>query len=153
MRAIERTTRQFVAAVREVLPQLRVNVQRSVAPWGRSNYVYIYCDHSGRSWKIRISDHAVGMSRALGGRELAYISAGAKPDSWAVWLGQFRRVVGNPSPSPAKASAAPLLASLSSPTRGEVDAAQRREGLPIRDGSPSAIVRRPGRSAARVRPS
>lgn len=27
------------------------------------------------------------------------------------------------------------------------------EGLPIQDGSPSAIVRRPGRSAARVRPS
>lgn len=96
MSAIERTTKAFVTSVKVTLPHLRMYVQRSRTDWGRSNYVIIICDRTNRSWKIRISDHAVGMRRALSGEEDSYISAGAKPDSWAVWLGQFRRVVEPP---------------------------------------------------------
>jgi hypothetical protein len=46
---------------------------------------------SGRSFKVRISDHAIGMRRAMRGEEDLYIFAGSKPASWAVWLGELVR--------------------------------------------------------------
>ena len=41
--------------------------------------------------KVRISDHAIGMRRALSGSEDLYISAGAGPAAWVVWLGDLVR--------------------------------------------------------------
>ncbi|MFN7010051.1 MAG: hypothetical protein ACK4PN_08460 [Allorhizobium sp.] len=91
MLAIERTTKQFVAALRSELPDISISVERSKTTYGRSNYVHI---RNARSyWKVRISDHPVGMRRATSGEEDLYISAGSRPPSWAVWLGQFRRMV------------------------------------------------------------
>lgn len=87
MRAVDRTTQLFVASLREALPGVRSSVSRSRNRAGRSNYVYIHTHRC--TYKIRISDHAIGMRRALSGREDLYISAGAKPASWAVWLGDF----------------------------------------------------------------
>ncbi|MGG7535343.1 hypothetical protein [Rhizobium sp. 12,4] len=98
MRAIERTTRQFVASLEEAMPGLQIAVERSRNDWGRSHYVHIRDDAQQRYWKVRISDHAVGMRRALSGREDAYISAGARPASWAVWIGELKRLVDGPRP-------------------------------------------------------
>ncbi|MCZ8545063.1 hypothetical protein OOJ09_12790 [Mesorhizobium qingshengii] len=56
---------------------------------GRSTYVFIFT--SRRSFKVRISDHAIGMRRAMRGEEDLYIFAGSKPASWAVWLGELVR--------------------------------------------------------------
>ena len=96
MLAIERTTRQFVAALRETLPDIHISVERSRTSHGRSNYVHIRDQAQRRYWKVRISDHAVGMRRALSGREDLYITAGTRPPSWAVWLGEFKRLVQSP---------------------------------------------------------
>lgn len=96
MLAIERTTRQFVAALREAIPTLYIRVERSKNAHGRSNYVHIRDQAQRRYWKVRISDHAVGMRRALSGREDLYITAGTRPPSWAVWLGEFKRRVEAP---------------------------------------------------------
>lgn len=93
MRAIERTTKQFVAALAAELPGLRITVERSKSPYGRSNYIHIHDQALPRYWKVRISDHAIGMRRALSGREDLYITAGTKPPSWAVWLGEFKRAI------------------------------------------------------------
>jgi hypothetical protein len=38
---------------------------------------------------VRISDHAVGMRRATSGDCDKFITAGAKPASWAVWLSEI----------------------------------------------------------------
>lgn len=89
MRAIERTTRQFVAGLEAAAPGVRVQVERSVTSWGRSNYVHIRDRDQRRYWKVRVSDHAVGMRRALSGECELHIPAGARPPSWAVWLGDF----------------------------------------------------------------
>lgn len=96
MLAIERTTCQFVAALKETLPDLQVSVDRSRTAFGRSNYVHIRDQAGRRYWKVRISDHSIGMRRALSGREDLYITAGTRPPSWAVWLGEFKRLVQNP---------------------------------------------------------
>ena len=93
MRAIERTTRQFVASLKDAIPSLSISIERSQNAYGRSNYVHIRDQAQRRYWKVRISDHAVGMRRALSGRDDAYITAGSKPASWAVWLGDFKRLV------------------------------------------------------------
>ena len=93
MLAIERTTRQFVASLRDAIPTLYITVERSRNSHGRSNYIHIRDQAQRRYWKVRISDHAVGMRRALSGREDAYITAGSRPASWAVWLGEFKRLV------------------------------------------------------------
>lgn len=98
MRAIERTTKLFVASLREALPDLQVSIERSRNAYGRSNYIHIRDSAATRYWKVRISDHAVGMRRALSGREDAYITAGSRPASWAVWIGQFKRLVENSRP-------------------------------------------------------
>lgn len=87
MRAIDRTTELFVTSVKEALPGVKVNVQRSKTSHGNSNYVYI---HSG--WpqiKVRISDHPVGMNRALRGTEDLFLHHLAKPASWAVWVSEL----------------------------------------------------------------
>ncbi|MCJ7993227.1 hypothetical protein J5N58_01270 [Rhizobium cremeum] len=92
MKAIDRTTKQFVASLRAEIPDLRISVERSKNAYGQSNYVHIRTkDH--RYWKVRISDHPVGMRRAKSGREDLYIWAGSWPPTWAVWLGQFRRTL------------------------------------------------------------
>jgi hypothetical protein len=93
MRAIERTTRQFVESLKGNIPGLVVSVEKSVNDFGRSHYVHIRDADQRRYWKVRISDHAVGMRRAVSGREDLYIHAKAKPDSWMVWLSGFRREV------------------------------------------------------------
>lgn len=87
MRAIDRTTRQLMASVREALPEARLLVQRSNAPHGRSNYVFIM--QGRRTLKVRISDHPVGMFRALHGGEDLFVHHLAKPPSWAVWVSQL----------------------------------------------------------------
>lgn len=97
MRAIERTTRQFVAAVQDAAPGLQIQISRSCTDYGRSNYVYL-CDHGRRFYrKVRISDHSVGMRRAMSGREDLYIHAKTKSSSWSVWLGELRRQFGGDS--------------------------------------------------------
>lgn len=75
------------------MPGLRISIDRSQNAFGRSHYVHIRDEAQQRYWKVRISDHAVGMRRALSGREDAYISAGARPASWAVWIGELKRLV------------------------------------------------------------
>jgi hypothetical protein len=84
VRAIDRTTDLFVASVKEAIPGVKLNVQKSTNGHGRSNYVYI---HSG--WpqiKVRISDHPVGMRRAMRGTEDLFVHHLAKP-----WLGELRK--------------------------------------------------------------
>lgn len=88
MRAIDRTTGLFVASVKVALPDAAVQVQRSIAKHGRSNYVYI-ATGGARSLKVRISDHPVGMRRALYGEDDLFIHHLAKPASWAVWVSQL----------------------------------------------------------------
>ncbi len=91
MRAIDRTTDQFLKALKEAVPNAHVYVQKSVRPHGRSNYVYIGRSQSFHPWKVRISDHAVGMRRALSRSEDLYLHARTRPYQYAVWLGEFRR--------------------------------------------------------------
>ncbi len=93
VRAIDRTTRLFVASLKVAAPELLVSVDRSRNTYGRSNYVHIRDADRRRYWKVRISDHSVGMRRALSGREDCYIAAGAGPSTWAVWLGDLMREV------------------------------------------------------------
>lgn len=85
MRAIDRTTQLFVSSVKVALPDASVRVEKSNTSHGRSNYVYI---DIGQIYdlKIRISDHAVGMRRALYGTEDLFVHHLAKPASWAVWV-------------------------------------------------------------------
>lgn len=87
MRAVDRTLRQFRASLAEALPDVRTQVSRSTNRAGHSRYVYIHLT----DWtaKVRISDHGVGMRRALSGECSLFIAAGAKPSSWAVWLGEL----------------------------------------------------------------
>jgi len=91
MRAIDRTTHLFVTSVREAVPEATISVQRSCAAHGRSNYVYIGL--GGRSdrrpLKVRISDHPVGMRRALYGDEALFVHHLAKPASWSVWVSRL----------------------------------------------------------------
>ena len=88
---IERTTALFLASVREALPAAGVSVARSRSGAGRSNYVYL--DLGGvRPLKVRISDHPVGMRRALYGDEALFLAAGARPAAWAVFLGGLVRL-------------------------------------------------------------
>lgn len=94
MRAIDRTTDLFVASVRAALPGARIQVQRSHNQFGRSHYVFIDTGPGRMPTKVRISDHAVGMPRAMSGRESLYLSAGDRPDRWAVWLSEFCRRCG-----------------------------------------------------------
>jgi hypothetical protein len=85
--AIERTTDLFVRSVKEALPDIAVSVTRSKNRAGRSNYVFIA--GGWRPIKVRISDHPVGMQRALRGEEDLFIHHRAKPASWAVWLSEL----------------------------------------------------------------
>ena len=89
MRAVDRTLRLFKASVAEALPGVRVSVSRSRNRAGHSRYVYLHIRLE--VLKVRISDHAVGMRRALSGECDLFIAAGAGPASWAVWLGELVR--------------------------------------------------------------
>jgi len=103
MLAIERTTEQFIASVKEAMPEASIQIERSRAAHGRSNYVYIYFEHRAggtRVFKVRISDHPVGMRRATSGHENLYIDHKAKPASWAVWISRLPKKAGTPSPWP-----------------------------------------------------
>jgi hypothetical protein len=91
MRAVDRTTRLFVDSVKDALPDVKLSVHKSKNTHGRSNYVFIAHDRHLMAIKVRISDHPIGMRRALYGGEDLYIFAGARPDSWAVWIGELRR--------------------------------------------------------------
>lgn len=88
-RAIDRTTDLFVASVHVALPDASVRVQRSFAKHGRSNYVYIDLRDGWPPFKARISDHPVGMRRALYGEEDLFMHHLAKPSSWSVWVSQL----------------------------------------------------------------
>lgn len=92
MRAIDRTTAMFVTSIKEAAPSARVRVQRSFAKHGRSNYIYIEGVQRLRPLKVRISDHPVGMWRALHGGEDLFVHHLAKPSSWAVWVSKLARV-------------------------------------------------------------
>lgn len=87
VRAVDRTTQLFLASLDDALPGVKRQVSRSSTRAGRSNYVFILAPR--RTYKVRISDHPIGMRRALSGAEDLYICAGAKPASWAVWLGEL----------------------------------------------------------------
>lgn len=87
MSAVDRTLKLFKASIAEALPDHRFQVSRSRNAAGDSRYIYIYL--TGWTAKVRISDHAVGMRRALSGECDLFIPAGAKPANWAVWLGQI----------------------------------------------------------------
>ena len=76
--ALSRTTRLFVASVRHAMPDAEIQVQRSSTSWGRSNYVHIRSTDPLRYWKVRISDHPVGMRRATSGQEDLYLRAGER---------------------------------------------------------------------------
>lgn len=91
MRAIDRTTNLFVASVKEAVPDAHVSVQKSRMKHGNSNYVYIYLRGGRRAQKVRISDHPVGMNRALYGDENLFVYHRAKPASWAVWVSHLPR--------------------------------------------------------------
>lgn len=92
MRAIDRTTAQFLASVKEARPDAYVTVQKSVLQHGRSHYVYIHIGQPAPI-KVRISDHAIGMRRARWGSESLFIDHRAKPASWAVWIGTLPKRV------------------------------------------------------------
>jgi hypothetical protein len=89
MRSIDKTTHLFVLSVREAIPDASIRVQRSIAKHGRSNYVYIDRKGYWRPLKVRISDHAVGMKRAMYGGEDLFVHHLAKPISWAVWVSEL----------------------------------------------------------------
>jgi hypothetical protein len=112
MRAVDRTTRQFIQSLQEALPGARHQISRSRNIAGRSNYVFIFVGH--RSFKIRISDHPIGMRRALSGVEDLYIVAGRPPASWAVWLGDLVRI------SEARQERTPTLPRSTGPQNGPV---------------------------------
>jgi hypothetical protein len=101
MRAIDKTTKLFVASVKEAVPEARVRVQRSVTKHGRSSYVYIQTADACWPIKVRISDHAVGMRRALYGGEDMFMHHLAKPASWAVWVSNLpKRLNGQSADKP-----------------------------------------------------
>lgn len=87
MRAVDRTTKMFVKSVRVAMPGVDLQTVKSVRPWGRSTYVYISSKDYQR--KVRISDHPVGMRRALSGECDLFITAGADPASWTIWLAEL----------------------------------------------------------------
>lgn len=91
MRAVERTTRLFVRSLEQTGVAFRISIEKSRTDYGQSNYVFIRHANSTRFWKVRISDHPVGMRRALAGWEHLHIPAGARPSSWAVWIGEIVR--------------------------------------------------------------
>lgn len=101
MRAIDRTTKLFVEAVRLATPCASVSIDRSVTKFGRSTYVHIRSTDGNLYRKVRISDHPVGMRRATSGQEDLYLHARAKPHNWSVWLGELRRaMIGDTIPPP-----------------------------------------------------
>lgn len=94
MRAVDRTLALFKASVSEALPEARLTVSRSRNSAGHSRYVFIDIP-TRRCWlKVRISDHAVGMRRARSGECDLFLSAGARPSSWAVWLSEQVKLYG-----------------------------------------------------------
>lgn len=103
MLAIERTTRQFVASVKEALPDARIQIDRSRTRHGRSNYVYIGLEPGYFNLlKVRISDHAIGMQRARYGNEDLHLDHRATPDRWAVWVSELparRRAIVRATPA------------------------------------------------------
>lgn len=94
MLAVHRTTELFVASLKDALPTVEVRVQRSKNRAGRSNYIYITRTRA-MPIKVRVSDHPIGMRRALRGDEQLYIPAGARPASWSVWIGDLVRRMSN----------------------------------------------------------
>lgn len=87
MRAVDRTTKLFIESLQKTGAPLKISLDKSRTSHGRSNYVFIR--HADRFWKVRISDHPIGMNRALSGREDLYITAGSRPATWAVWIGEL----------------------------------------------------------------
>ncbi|MBV6648092.1 MAG: hypothetical protein KI789_00065 [Hoeflea sp.] len=89
MLAVERTTKLFVRSLEQTGIAFKISIEKSRTAFGQSNYVFIRHANSSCFWKVRISDHPVGMARALSGREHLHIPAGARPSSWAVWIGEI----------------------------------------------------------------
>lgn len=103
MRAIDRTAFLFVCSVRDALPGAHISVQRSDLPHGRSRYVYITLEPGQWPLKVRISDHGVGMRRAMSGTESLYLHHLAKPAHWAVWLSELAAFAARRNPAAAAA--------------------------------------------------
>ncbi len=99
MLAIDRTTFLFVCSVRDAIPGAHIYVQRSNLPHGRSRYVFITLEPRTRPLKVRISDHGVGMRRAMSGEEHLYLSHLAKPRAWSVWLSNLAKIASAPTAS------------------------------------------------------
>tara|TARA_R110002020_G_scaffold34066_35_gene103980 strand:- start:12316 stop:12618 length:303 start_codon:yes stop_codon:yes gene_type:complete len=91
MLAVERTTKLFVRSLEQAGVNFKISIEKSRTAFGQSNYVLIRHANALKFWKVRISDHPVGMRRALTGSENLHIPAGAKPSSWAVWMGMLVR--------------------------------------------------------------
>lgn len=90
MLTIDKTTRLFIASIKLALPEAKVISQRSRTTHGRSNYVYISLPtRPFVPYKVRISDHAIGMPRWLSCRENLLLHYRDKPDRWAVWIGEI----------------------------------------------------------------
>ena len=100
MRAVDRTTKLFKASVEDALPGISLRVQKSKNAAGYSNYVFIPRGNHIYAIKVRISDHPISMRRATSGQEDLYIFAGAKPNSWAVWLSKLSKRVANGQSAP-----------------------------------------------------
>jgi hypothetical protein len=95
MHSVDRTAKLFIESVETALPEARIQNDRYRSDWGYSRYVFVNC---GKWWfKIRISDHAVGMRRATSGECDLFLSGGDGPARWAVWLSKTVAMV-NASP-------------------------------------------------------
>lgn len=83
---VNRTTYQLERSINDVVEEASINIVKSRTSYGASNYLYFTI---GRvRMKVRISDHPIGMRRATSGDCDLYVTAGAKPSSWACWLSQ-----------------------------------------------------------------
>ena len=77
MLAVERTTKLFVRSLEQAGVNFKISIEKSRTAFGQSNYVLIRHANALKFWKVRISD--------------LHIPAGAKPSSWAVWMGMLVR--------------------------------------------------------------
>ena len=94
-KAVKHTAYLFVKSVEHALPSAKVSVVTSDRPWGYSRYIYLRLPNLMRPIKVRVSDHEIGMRRAISGECDLYIRGGAKPDSWSVWIGDMVRMYGH----------------------------------------------------------
>jgi hypothetical protein len=88
-KAVKHTAYLFCKSVEHALPAARLNVVSNNGKGGYSRYIYIHLPQQQRPLKVRVSDHTVGLRRALSGECDLFLFSGARPASWAVWLGEI----------------------------------------------------------------